>query len=411
MRVSDGSARRITVSSSDSTTKGSRGLPIVAWLLLPLLGIFFLVYPILVLFASNPTPARISLALGGAALFVCVFLWLMWTHEPLQLVPAEPSEVLKYRATIAFLAVLAGALSFVLGPEWRMLFFFHINVAAGIMLPKRDAYVTIAGIAVITFVLGYSLGFAWLAVPAVALGLWATSFVGQVAAVAELRAAREELARLAVSEERLRFARDLHDLLGHSLSLITLKSELAGRLLPATPDKAAVEVNDIESVTRRALHEVREAVAGYRKPTLENELDGARELLEAADIACRIENGVGPSSNETDAVLAWVVREGATNVIRHSRARSCGILLKRDNEKVYAEITDDGRGPPPGYGEAASGSGLSGLSERVAALGGEFEAHSLPGSGFRLRVSLPLRETAAAAVEPVSRPEILDSRR
>ena len=218
------------MSSSASTKKRPRRLPGVARLLVPLLGIFFLVYPIQVVLASDPTPARISLALGGAALFVCVFLWLMWTHEPIRLVPAGPSEVFKYRATIAFLAILAGVLSFSLGPEWRMLFFYHINVAAGIMLPSRDAYATIAGIAVLTFVLGFPLGLAWLAVPAVALGLWATSFVGQVAAVAELRAAREELARLAVSEERLRFARDLHDLLGHSLSLITLKSELAGRL-------------------------------------------------------------------------------------------------------------------------------------------------------------------------------------
>jgi two-component system sensor histidine kinase DesK len=192
-------------------------------LLVPLLGIFFLVYPIQLVFASDPTPARIFLALGGTAVFVGVFLWLMWTREPLQLVRAEPSEVFKYRATIVFLAVLAGALSFVLGAEWQMLFFYHINVAAGIMLPRRDAYVTVAGIVTLTLVLGFPLGMSWLAVPALAIGLWSTTFVGQVAAVAQLRAAREELARLAVSEERLRFARDLHDLLGHSLSLITLK--------------------------------------------------------------------------------------------------------------------------------------------------------------------------------------------
>ena len=150
--------------------------------------------------------------------------------------------------------------------------FFHVNVAAGIMLPTRDAYLAITGLAVTTFVLGVPTGLWWLALPTGAIGLWGTAFVGQLAVVAELRAAREELARRAVTEERLRFARDLHDLLGHSLSLITLKSELAGRLLPTAPEKAATEVQEIEGVARQALREVREAVAGYRQPTLGEEL-------------------------------------------------------------------------------------------------------------------------------------------
>jgi two-component system sensor histidine kinase DesK len=202
-----------------------------------------------------------------------------------------------------------------------------------------------------------------------------------------LRSAREELARLAVSEERLRFARDLHDLLGHSLSLITLKSELAGRLLPQEPEKAEAEIRDIEEVARQALGEVREAVAGYRRPTLEEELAGAGEMLEAAGIACRIENEAGVLPNAVDIVLAWAVREGTTNVIRHSRARHCRILLARDGEEVYAEITDDGDGCQSENG-GDSGSGLSGLSERVATLAGHVEAGSQPDGGFRLRVSL-----------------------
>ena len=389
------------MSSSDSTTKGSRGLPIIAWLLVPLLGLFFLVYPIMVVLTSDPTPAQVFFALGGAALFAGVFLWLMWMHEPLQLVPAEPSAVLKYRATIAFLAVLAGALGFGLGPEWRMLFFYHINVAAGIMLPKRDAYVTIAGIALLTLVVGASSGFAWLAVPAIAIGLWSTSFVNQVATVAQLRAAREELARLAVSEERLRFARDLHDLLGHSLSLITLKSELAGRLLPDTPEnsKAAREVRDLQGVARGALREVREAVSGYRSPSLEEELAGSRAMLEAAGISCRVHNEVGVLPNDTEAILTWVVREGVTNVVRHSRARSCNIRLTQDGGLIYAEVKDDGRGPHlnPG-GDVVGGSGLSGLAERVETSGGHFEAGPLPDGGFGLRVSLPPGEGASPEV-------------
>ena len=360
----------------------------------PLLGLVFLIYPIRAVLASDPSPARVLFALGGAALFAGVFLWLIWMHEPLPSSVAEPSEIRKRRATIAFLAVLALALNLILGSEWRVLF-FHVNVAAGVMLLTRDAYVAIAGLAVLTLALGITSGMAWLVLPTVAIGLWATAFVRQVAAVAELRAAREEIARLAVAEERLRFARDLHDLLGHSLSLIALKSELAGRLLPKAPVKAAEEIRDVEGVARRALREVREAVAGYRQPTLDRELYGARETLEAAGIACRIENQVGAVPGATDSILAWAVREGTTNVIRHSRAKHCEILVARNSDGIYAEITDDGRGSRESDGEA-TGSGLSGLAERVASFaGGDFEAHPLPGGGFRLRVSLPATRDAA----------------
>ncbi len=357
----------------------------------PLLGLVFLIYPIRAVLTTDPTPARISLALGGAALFTCVFLWLLWMHEPLPSAAVALSEVRTRRAAIAFLALLAVTLNLTLGTEWRVLF-FHVNVAAGIMLLSRDAYAAITGLALLTLALGITSGMAWLVLPTVAIGLWATAFVRQVAAVAELREAREELARLAVSEERLRFARDLHDLLGHSLSLITLKSELAGRLLPVAPEKAATEVRDIEGVARQALREVREAVAGYRQPTLDEELAGAREMLEAAGIDCRIEKETGVLPGATDAVLAWAVREGTTNVIRHSRAGQCRIVLGREGEEIFAEITDDGKGEG-----GASGSGLSGLAERLAGLAGEVEAGPLPGGGFRLRVSLPARGAAASS--------------
>ena len=376
------------MSSSDIITKGLRRLPRGGRLFGPLLGLIFLIYPIRAALASDLTPLRVLFALGGAALFAGVFLWLLWTHEPLPSGAAEHLEVRWRRAAIAFLVILALALNLILGSEWRVLF-FHVNVAAGILLLTRDAYVAIAGIAVLTLALGITSGMAWLVLPTVAIGLWATAFVRQVAAVAELKAAREEIARLVITEERLRFARDLHDLLGHSLSLITLKSELAGRLLPAAPEKAAAEVRDIESVARTALRDVREAIAGYRQPTLDGELSGAREMLEAAEITCRIENHAGALPGATDAVLAWTVREGVTNVIRHSRARHCEIRITRDGEKIQAEISDDGRGSSQ---EHTTGSGLSGLAERVAASGGDFEAETPPGGGFRLRVSLPLRD-------------------
>jgi two-component system, NarL family, sensor histidine kinase DesK len=203
----------------------------------------------------------------------------------------------------------------------------------------------------------------------------------------QLRLAREEIARLAVSEERLRFARDLHDLLGHSLSLIALKSELAGRLVTGAPDRATAEIHDIESVARTALHEVREAVAGYRQPTLADELHAAAEILAAAGIAYSCDGAPRALSPAAEAVLGWAVREGVTNVIKHSRARRCTIRFTEDERCAGVEVWDDGRGASS---PLDGGSGLRGLRERVAARGGRYEAGPLPEGGFRLSVSLPV---------------------
>jgi two-component system sensor histidine kinase DesK len=206
----------------------------------------------------------------------------------------------------------------------------------------------------------------------------------------QLSLAREQIARLAVGEERLRFARDLHDLIGHSLSVIALKSELAGRLLKASPGLAAHEVEDIEQVARDALREVREAVAGYRQPTLSAELAGAREALTAAGIELRAEGEHAALPPAVEAVLAWAVREGTTNVMRHSQAKRCTIRIFKKDGSVTVEVVDDGHG-----GLLEPGSGLRGLRERVLERGGTLTAEPLPHEGFRLRVTVPLPEVSA----------------
>ena len=332
-----------------------------------------------------------------------VFLWLLWSREPSWAEITDVHEIRRRWAAVVSLAALALMLTLFFGHEWLTLF-VHTGVAAGLMLPSKDVPAAAVGLAVLVVGAGLAAGTGWLttgrfALPAVALCLLMAAFARHLATIAELRAAREEIARLAVAEERLRFARDLHDLLGHSLSLITLKSELAACLLPSSPEKAAVEVRDVEGVARRALREVREAVAGYRRPTLDEELRGAREVLRAAGIDCRIEHEAGVPPSATDAVLAWAVREGVTNVIRHSRAKRCEIRVTRRDAQVQAQVTDDGRGSSLSN-STAGGSGLSGLAERVYASGGELEAGPLPGGGFRLRVSLPLQENAKGATEP-----------
>jgi two-component system, NarL family, sensor histidine kinase DesK len=206
----------------------------------------------------------------------------------------------------------------------------------------------------------------------------------------QLSLAREQIARLAVGEERLRFARDLHDLLGHSLSVIALKSELAGRLIKASPGLAAHEVEDIEQVARDALREVREAVTGYRQPSLNAEVAGARDALTAAGIELRAEGEHMSLPPAVEAVLAWAVREGVTNVMRHSQAERCAIRIFKKDGSATVEIVDDGQGGTP-----EPGSGLRGLRERVLERGGTLTAEPLPHEGFRLRVTVPLPEVTA----------------
>ena len=228
----------------------------------------------------------------------------------------------------------------------------------------------------------------------------------------KLNQARAELARTAVAEERLRISRDLHDLLGHSLSLIALKSELAGRMIESDPQRAAKEIAELEAVARRSLAEVRQAVTGYRQPSLAAELAAARRMLASAGIDCRVDApGSYDLPPEVDALLAWTVREGSTNIVRHSGARHAGITVTVTGASASAELTDDGAGPPAGHGRSptassepaaaagTAGSGLAGLAERAGRLGGTLLAGAGGHGGFRVRVTVPLT-TAAPAPAP-----------
>ncbi|HKO29001.1 MAG TPA: histidine kinase, partial [Solirubrobacteraceae bacterium] len=206
----------------------------------------------------------------------------------------------------------------------------------------------------------------------------------------QLSQARAELAEMAVAQERERFARDLHDLLGHSLSVITLKAELAGRMLRDRPDDAAREVAELEEVARTALGEVREAVSGYRRPTLEGELAGARMALSAAGIEADVQQTRVPLDPAVEAVLAWAVREGATNVIRHSDARHCTLRITASLTDAGVEVIDDGVGANRNGG---GGHGIAGLAERARVLHGMIEAGGLADGGYRLALTVPVPRT------------------
>jgi two-component system sensor histidine kinase DesK len=196
----------------------------------------------------------------------------------------------------------------------------------------------------------------------------------------ELTAARKDFAELAVREERNRFARDLHDILGHSLTVITVKAELAGRLIEANPERAATEVADVEQLARAALADVRAAVAGYRELSLAGELVSARAALQAAGIKADLPTVLDEVPEENRELFAWVVREGVTNVVRHSGAKRCTIRV--DARQI--EVLDDGKGPAPGGG--ASGHGLVGLRERANQADGSVTVGTAPDGGFRLAV-------------------------
>lgn len=200
----------------------------------------------------------------------------------------------------------------------------------------------------------------------------------------ELNAARKDMAELAVQEERNRFARDLHDILGHSLTVITVKAELAGKLIAANPARAAAEVADVESLARAALADVRAAVAGYRELSLAGELVSARAALQAAEIKADLPTTVDEVPEENREPFAWVVREGVTNVVRHSGAKRCTIRISA----TQIEVLDDGKGPTPGGG--ASGHGLVGLRERADQAGASVQVGQAPGGGFRLAMNVGL---------------------
>ncbi|MFZ0294590.1 MAG: sensor histidine kinase [Candidatus Sulfotelmatobacter sp.] len=204
--------------------------------------------------------------------------------------------------------------------------------------------------------------------------------------------AQEEIEHLATVAERERIARDLHDVLGHTLSVIILKSELAGKLIERDPERAGHEIREVEQISRQALSEVRDAIRGYRSQGLPAELARAKATLETAGVAvqCEAARIEMPALHET--VLSMAVREAVTNVVRHARARTCVLRLAQQNGSCRLEIEDDGRG-----GLHAEGNGLRGMRERVEMLGGNLQRDT--GSGTKIMIDLPLREAAAQKIE------------
>ncbi|KOU57617.1 histidine kinase [Streptomyces sp. MMG1533] len=328
----------------------------------------------------------------------------------------QTREATSTRVALALMGLVTCALAIGYGGNW-LLFFPLFGLATGAVV--RMPHLRWAGTAVAVLAGAVSVSREGWGGLDTAYATWISTMVTAAIlslseAVRELTAAREQLARRAVEEERLRFSRDLHDLLGHTMSVIVVKAEAARRLADRDLTAALDQITDIESVGRQALTEIREAVTGYREGSLDTELDRARSVLPAAGIEPVVRRSGPPLAAQTEALLGWVVREAVTNAVRHSGATRCEIAVEGAPERARVRVTDDGQGPStaaetlpaaPGIG----GTGLKGLRERLAAAGGSLEAGPGARGGFVVTAELPvgsveLTEAVAEARTAAPRP-------
>jgi len=370
----------------------------------------YLAYPVTAALRS-PLPLWRLVALASLALFAVAFLMAVSQVRAARRGSASAQRrVAVALAAMLVLLVLAAPAS----REAAVGGLIYVGVLAVMTLPQRLAVPLVALLAVVSEV-----------VPRVVPGWKVDTFLGfqlliscfaawgvtqVISRNAELLQAREEIRRLAVADERARMARDLHDILGHSLTVITVKAELAGRLAEAEGAAATgAEIAAVEQLAREALADVRATIGGVRGVTLAGELAGARAVLEAAGIAAEVPHAVEAVPPRWRELFAWAVREGVTNVVRHSGAGRCVVRLAED----AVEVVDDGFGPTSSWpaeegerpregngvegqgvsGHGLGGHGLAGLRERVDVVGGRLLVGPAGGPaarpGFLLRVEVP----------------------
>ncbi|MET8233017.1 histidine kinase [Micromonospora sp. NPDC005298] len=312
--------------------------------------------------------------------YVLLFEWARRLRQSLLPIPVG-----RARSGLALLLAVGLASMPGTGGDW-LATLVYVAAAAVFLLPAWEALAAVVVCAVTPALASWLVpgwrtetGIVW----AVLLASFAMFGVSRLAQRnSELQAAQREIGRLAVAEERARAARDLHDILGHSLTVVAIKAELAGRLIEVDTGRAAAEIAEVERLARAALADVRQTVGAYREVTLAAELTGARSALAAAGIAADLPADVPPLPAEWDRLFGWAVREGVTNVVRHSGARCCTVRVDQDG----IEVADDGRGPST---PDTTGHGLVGLRERARRLDAVVTVGRRPSGGFLLRVHAP----------------------
>ncbi|MQY09612.1 sensor histidine kinase [Actinomadura macrotermitis] len=358
-------------------------------MLFAVLGSFLLIVPLNVAESAPRTGGAVAPVLSGLASLV-VFALLLVHCSP----RARRLSVRARTAALVAQAVLTYAPLVCFGARWGGMGGF---LAASLLLalPPRLGWSLLAAVSVSV---AASSALAGQSLLVIAYMGQSTALVGVVVygvtrlgeAVTALSASRAEAARLAVSEERLRFARDLHDLLSSSLSAITLKAELAHRLTRSHADRAEAEAQAVAELSRRALADVREVAATYRDLSLADECEAARSILAAAGIESGVALGLDPATigRRVQTTLAIVLREGVTNVVRHSRARRCDIALTMDGDRVRLQIANDGAAADlvPG---PVDGSGLLNLGHRLASVGGVLRTEIAADGRFVLTAAAP----------------------
>ncbi len=360
--------------------------------------VYLVIWPLSGLVGPGHSTSETVIGIAALAVFVGAFVGLVISNNPWDGTTTRPTWVL-----LGVLTAMTICCPLLLGDGWAGLP-IYLTVAYAMSLPPawagRGVLAATALSPVLLLLIHAPAGtVTLLTFETLTIGMLILGFRSSRILVTQLREARGEVARLAANEERLRISRDLHDLLGHTLALIVLKSEVAARLADRDPAKSLGEVKDIEAVARQALTDVREAVSGYRQRRLTDELDNARGVLNAAGVDLTITASGTPLPDPLDGLFGWAAREGITNIVRHSRARTATIDISRRDAMAVLEITDDGPGTQPG----PSGNGLAGLRERVAGWGGSVSSGTGPRGGFRLTVRVPLTQPAPA--EPAGVPD------
>jgi two-component system sensor histidine kinase DesK len=336
---------------------------------------FFLIQPVL----DHAGWKEWALTALATSAFLCLYFGLFWLRRPRALLHIAGMVLLG----LVFAPINSGASTF---------FVFAAAFVPFCVQTERAAVALMAGIVVLAAIEKQIFQLpGWFLFYAGGLSLVVGGsniyFAQRNRALAKLRMANEEIEHLAKVAERERIARDLHDVLGHTLSVIILKSELAGKLMDRDPQRAGNEIREVEQISRQALSEVRDAIRGYRSQGLPAELAQAKSTLETAGVAveCEAARIELPALHET--VLSMAVREAVTNVVRHAQARTCRLRLEQQNGSCRLEIADDGRGSLQN-----EGNGLRGMRERVEMLGGTLKRDSE--AGTRLTIMLPLKEAA-----------------
>lgn len=337
--------------------------------IISLLFLLFLIGPIRSVLASDWSLPHRIVAIAGMGVFAVCFGSVMWRNTP---------DLHRNRTpyTVAFavalgIGLVAGGVNWLTGLSIYTIAMLLFNCGRRVWLPIVAA-VPVAAVIVDVVIVGDPFRDAVeVAVPILLVGVVQAAFYQQIRSKVELMRARTDLARLAVSEERLRIARDLHDILGQRLSAVSLKAELAARLVERDPARAATEMGEVAAVAREALSDVRETVSGYRALTLASEIETARALLIAGGVTVEVACAGDPLPQPLDECAGALVREAVTNVIRHAGAGRCAIQIGRESGAVVVEVRDTGTGTAGAIpASVAYGNGLTGLAERVERVGG-----------------------------------------